>query len=210
MHMKHFTENELKILIPEEIYCVLYRQALIQDGKTVLQTNHYFDTPCFYLAREKIALRIREKNKQFEVTLKIGRKKDNQSLTSEEYNQPLTPDQALSVLEGRCSIQSIIPQIKALTGIPENRSLILMGCMNTLRTVFTPVYGLNPLELDRNSYLGIQDFELEWEYDYAEQYPILIEWLVDRNIRPNLFESRSKFGRFMERLVALKEHPLPL
>ncbi len=207
--MKLFVENELKILITEELYQDIFRQAFQHGAKTMVQTNHYFDTSDFYVTGEKMSLRIREKNNEYMLTLKVGRKKAGQFQSSDEYNKALENEQALSVIHGMQPIESLLNDFPLKNVIRKERALLYKGYMVTKRTSYMPVEGLNPLELDQNVYLGMQDYELEWEYDQQEQYKAILDWLKQQNIHTTSLMTRSKFGRFMERLIALKEHSLP-
>jgi uncharacterized protein YjbK len=65
------------------------------------------------------------------------------------------------------------------------------------------------LEIDQNDYLGFRDYELEWEFEKEEDRFFILPLLKDFGIDPLFLPSRSKFGRFMERLIAQKEQTLP-
>lgn len=207
--MKLFDENELKLLLPEKIYLDLYHRAVENQATTVMQTNHYFDTSDFYISGEKMSLRIREKNNQYMLTLKVGRKRTGQSQSSDEYNKALDKDQALPILQGLQPMESLLTDLAIKNVLPQGRTLLYMGHMITKRTSYAPIFGLNPMELDQNDYLGIQDYELEWEYNQEEQVKAIFDWLKQQNIQTTSLKTHSKFGRFMERLIDLKEHSLP-
>ncbi|NLY97795.1 MAG: CYTH domain-containing protein, partial [Clostridiaceae bacterium] len=202
-------ENELKILITENTYRHLAKLANDKGGITVVQTNYYFDTADFFMYRHKKALRIREKNQKYVLTLKAGRRKDGSYQTSDEYSYPLTEDQAKDVLSGRLPLLSCFPDSTAKEFLPKDNALIFRGYMTTKRTLFAPVPNLRPLEIDQNDYLGFRDYELEWEFEKEEDRFFILPLLKDFGIDPLFLPSRSKFGRFMERLIAQKEQTLP-
>lgn len=207
--MKIFVENELKLLIPKETYQDLFQEAVNHQAVTVIQTNHYFDTLNYDISGKKLSLRIREKNNQYTLTLKVGRKANGQSQSSDEYNKTIEEEQALAVINGFLPMESLLSDLPVKEVPIEGRPLLHMGQMTTKRTIYAPIPGLHPLELDQNDYLGIQDYELEWEYNQEEQVKAILDWLKQHHIQPESLKSRSKFGRFMERLIALKEHSLP-
>src|SRR5690625_181369 len=67
--MSQHIEIEFKNLLTKEKYNKLI-ESLPYKQMTIEQTNHYFDTKDYKLQRQKCALRIREKNKQFVLTFK--------------------------------------------------------------------------------------------------------------------------------------------
>lgn len=129
-------ENELKILITENTYRHLAKLANDKGGKTVVQTNYYFDTADFFMYRHKKALRIREKNQKYVLTLKTGRRKDGSYQTSDEYNYSLTEDQAKDVLSGRLPLLSCFPDSTAKEFLPKDNALIYRGYMTTKKNPF--------------------------------------------------------------------------
>src|SRR5690554_1320402 len=124
--MKH-VEKELKILITEGMYRNLCQLAKGQGGLTVNQINHYFDTPDLFMYRNRMALRIREKNKQYVLTLKVGKNKEEEYQTSHEYNYPIEQEQATKTMDGKLSPLSLIPDTSVKNILPKDRPLIYMG-----------------------------------------------------------------------------------
>ena len=63
-------EIEAKVLLLKEEYDTIIRELQLDKYRKVTQTNHYIDTKDSFLKRNGIALRVREKNEEFELTLK--------------------------------------------------------------------------------------------------------------------------------------------
>ncbi len=127
----------------------------VQPEDFVLQHNHYLDTPQFELKESGCALRIREKNERFELTLK---EPADEGLL--ETNETLTRSQADALLkksifpEGNVknAVQSLITDFKALKHF---------GTLSTKRAE-VPFKG-GTLVFDHSFYLNKQDYEIEYE-----------------------------------------------
>ena len=63
-------EIEAKVLLLKDEYNAIIEKLNLQKYRKIKQTNHYIDTPDRYLKKNGIALRIREKDEEFELTLK--------------------------------------------------------------------------------------------------------------------------------------------
>ncbi len=203
--MKHFIENEIKLLIPESLYKKLYQTAMDLHGKTFCQTNYYFDTDNFLLAKNKCALRVREVNKSYIATLKTGSVILDQSLSSDEYNKTLTDSQAKKLLCGNIYITDVFPELIKMTGI-KNEVVSYQGSLTTYRTVFQPIPGITQPELDRNIYHDVEDYELEWEYSEMIEYQTIMSWLQTYGLNPIDYPTKSKYGRFVDYLHLSRSH----
>lgn len=199
--MKYIKEDELKLIIPKSIYDKIYETGLHFNEKTVKQTNYYFDTDDFLLAEKNYALRIREKNACYEATLKTGRTTDQNTTSSREYNKSLTEYEALSVLEKEKHISEVFPELIDLCNLSKKQVLVLQGSLTTYRTSFKPISNLYAIELDRNIYLGIEDYEIEWEYTGKDQLDHIVAWLKSIGINATDFQTLAKFGRFMDEIL---------
>jgi len=147
-------EIEFKTLIDEHTFYSLL-DTLPFPNKPVVQTNHYFDTKHMALKQHKSALRIREKDDSYTLTLKQPQTRSvletHDSLTYQEYQswikgQPI-PKPYNSELLHNMDIQ--------------HEDLVYYGFLKTKRYAFKQ----NGLEfvLDESSYLNQHDFELELE-----------------------------------------------
>ena len=82
-------EIEAKILVNEHEFNLLKSLLNINESFKVIQTNYYIDDPIGSLRKFGFALRIRELNKTFTLTLKSpmaeGTLEKNQTLTEQAY-----------------------------------------------------------------------------------------------------------------------------
>jgi|SaaInlStandDraft_1057018.scaffolds.fasta_scaffold30807_3 uncharacterized protein YjbK len=99
-------EIELKLLIDESGHQNLLKQ-LQQDGPTLQQTNHFFDTPQKELRSNLWALRCRKENDQLFLTCKGPSFSSQDGVSSRtEIEAPTSPD-VLSKLQLGCSLSDI-------------------------------------------------------------------------------------------------------
>ena len=183
-------EYEKKILLSAEEYFAL----VIMFGErapVVTQTNYYFDSEDLSMNEIGITCRIRAKNRKFTTSIKnhnIGR------------------------LNG--SIEEIICEKKHFSyKIFEIMGLILQGELNTKRIILYKD-DFCEIDLDRNTYLGVTDFELEAEYLEGYETKALVqlnkiaEALVDSSIitgKKEFLTRASKVKSKSQRFFELKE-----
>ncbi|EWG12608.1 CYTH domain-containing protein [Cytobacillus firmus] len=121
------------------------------------QENHYFDTPDFLLKAKGSALRIRQKNDSFELTLK---QPHPEGLL--ETNENLTESEAAAMIQtGKIPREEIIQSIEEL-GIKTD-NLQYFGTLTTKRA--EKEYNKGLAVLDHSRYLNKEDFEIEFEVD---------------------------------------------
>lgn len=149
--MQRTTEVEFKSLLTQEEYERLMTK--FQGNRTDLQTNHYFDTPRFSLKALDASLRVRERD-SYELTLK-----KKKGYTIQEFTLPISKE--------------IFEEIKQTGYIPESELkqelLPIIGeqklnnflSLSTLRMFFPYKKGI--LFIDKSTYLGVTDYELEYE-----------------------------------------------
>lgn len=150
--MNEQLEIEYKILLNKEIYEQLLQDYKHKIVKQYKQTNYYLNHPI--LNKKKYMLRIREKKNTYELTLK--RPLNNHSLeTNITINQDIK-DKILNHIPISNEIMSILINegINPLE-LENNFSL------TTYRTDIQLEYGI--LSIDKNKYLNIIDYELEYE-----------------------------------------------
>ncbi len=131
-------ELEKKVLITEEEYYTLLKHFKVSKTPS-LQINYYFDTDDYSMNKKGITYRIRAKNNGFVATIKEHQNRD-------------------------CSIEQNVGISSTFNPrIFEDIGLSLQGNLITERSVlFKNNYC--KVVLDKNTYLGIIDFELEIEY----------------------------------------------
>lgn len=183
-------EIEAKVLISAEDYKKLVR--LFPYSPRYIQTNYYIDTPDRVMAKEGFALRIRQKEGTYELTLKT----------------PLST----GLLEKNCTISKDIFEEFAKHGVfPKG------GTENFLKMLDIPVeqlriltslttermdveYQGGLLSIDRNSYSGITDYEVELEYNNMQGAEKILETLLKEHDIPCKFTSATKVHRAMAAL----------
>lgn len=143
--MKQNREVEYKLLVDSDTFSRI--KAHFNPKITLLQTNHYFDTPDMKLRSLHISCRIRQLADNAELTFKRKTGNANEELTYEG----VTLDEAF-----------LNPNVKALLaqwGI--HSPLVAIGVLHTERSLIKLMHG--DLCLDHNHYHGVTDYELEYE-----------------------------------------------
>ena len=151
--MNQHIEIEYKILLTKQKFNEI--QQAYPQYETYQQTNYYFSHPLF--EEKKYMLRIREKNKTYELTLK--RPYQGQNV---EMNVPLTLNEKNMFFQHHM-IDNEITQFLIQEGINLS-SLQQLFSLTTQRYDVKLPEGI--LSLDESHYLGQVDYELEFEvYD---------------------------------------------
>lgn len=186
-------ETEKKILLTQQEYDFLL-DAVYPGLHPVRQTNYYYDTESFSLNAYRITCRIRRKGDRLCATVKYH----SGDRTAEES------------VENSFSIEVVPPVL-----VYQEKDLMLYGSMETERRLSTDS-GLR-ICIDRNTYLGMTDYELEIEYEEGHEQAaaralrrIAGAMTRERLIPdPESFILRipvSKSERFFERLKAQRSH----
>lgn len=152
--MKQEIEIEYKMLLTKEEYYRLLN-GLPFPSRPTIQTNYYFETETFLLKQNKLALRIREKNDSYTLTLKQPHK--DGVLESHEL---LTKETAEKWIKHKLVNDSEILNSLELLNIPANE-LKYFGHLTTERYQFEQhniIY-----VLDKSMYHTKTDYELEIE-----------------------------------------------
>lgn len=185
-------EYEKKILLsPWEYFTLL--QLANKHSYSVIQTNYYYDTDDFEFNEKGMTCRIRCKNGKYKATIKNHCK--NIDDVSVEKSKTVTNINDIAFFEN--------PKIK------------LHGCLVTERTIIISNEACTVM-LDKNTYLGTTDYELEIEYMPAceEQADSIIQDFVKvLTLSSKMFNkiefmkksknSKNKSQRFFERKFSL-------
>lgn len=185
--MSNAIEIESKVLVSPEDYRKLVK--LFPSAPRYMQTNYYIDSDERILAKSGIALRIREKNGAYEMTLKTPL---SQGLL--EKNVPLTMNEFCSFRDfnefPKCDLKRFltmldfdVAQLKILTSLATERVDI--------------EYEGGLLSIDRNSYSGKVDYEVEFEYNNMEDAERILGDFLKANDVPCNFSSVRKTARAM-------------
>lgn len=185
-------EIEYKQLLSKEEYTAL-KKAFFNSQQPFTQTNFYIDTPNFELAEQLMALRIRQIGKEYEMTLKVPAE-----IGLTEYNNEtnIVPEHGQHIHSKQLpeDIFSVLKDADINT-----EELHVLGALTTHRMETKIEEGL--LVLDHSEYLGIEDYELEFEVENPETglakfQSILKEFniksYVPKNKVQRFFEAKSK------------------
>lgn len=181
-------EYEKKIMLTQDEFKVLLEQ-MGKGAKTVIQTNRYFDTDDYFMSKNNITCRIRDKEGVYVSTIKAH----SINGCSMEKDLHVTDDPNCNVF------QRFGAKFK--------------GELKTKRTVIHKDQNCE-IVLDANSYLGYEDYELEVEYSerYEEQaikligkvanILVLSDFICDSSeLIARIGKGASKSERFFNRLI---------
>ncbi len=164
-------EYEKKILLTAEEYNVI---ALMRknDNLPKMQTNYYFDNDDLSMNDKGITCRIRAKDGKFIATIK--------------NHGGENPD---------CSVEDgLVESNEFDTKIFDTLGLRYQGELVTWRV---PIYKDNDIEvvIDKNTYLGIIDYELEIEYreGNAENAQTLLKKIAEELVGAQILTNKSEF-----------------
>lgn len=183
-------EIEFKTLLSKNDFLKLKEQLPFPE-QPIKQTNYYFDTKEMALKQLPAALRIREKDYHYKLTLKQpleeGILETHDTLSKAEKNQWISGH----------------PIIKENTGAIFSKAEINVADLICYGTLSTDRYLFNKdgmeIVLDHSHYLGCEDFELELEapsYDKGEK--AFLQILEAYQIHQQ--EPISKIARFFQQL----------
>lgn len=190
--MSNTIEIEAKALISKKDYEKLALKYMKFGVYT--QTNHYIDSADWLLSKEKLALRIREKGNRFEMTLKVPL---SQGLL--EKNCVWTRETFKEFRDNKEFPDGDIKKMLMMLGIDTSK----LGIQTSLVTDRIDVpYENGKLSIDKNSYSGLVDYEVELEHNNegdAEKF--LAQFLNENEVKftPN---KKSKTVRAMEAFKA--------
>ncbi|MBF2348304.1 CYTH domain-containing protein [Listeria marthii] len=180
-------EIEFRNLLTKEEYDTLTENFRVKEEDFFEQTNYYLDTADFGLKERHSALRIRQLESQYQLTLKTP-----ESRGLMETTQILGADQATAIIAGaNIPVGPVRDTLKEI-GI-NHEDLQVFGSLKTIRAEKDYKKGL--LVFDKNFYGTISDFDLEYEVaDYDKGKEIFDKLLKEYQI-PNQ-PAENKVARF--------------
>lgn len=182
-------EIEFKNMLTKAEYQTLLQFFHITGEQIFSQENHYFDTPDFALKHAGSALRIRQKQYTYEMTLKqpmeAGLLETNQQLGIEET--------ALAIQSGQLPAGEIKLRIESMA-IPFS-TIEYFGSLKTNRAELAYKGGL--LVLDHSCYLNKEDFELEFEAQSFQEGKQIFQGILEQFCIPER-ETKNKIQRFYD------------
>ncbi|THE12013.1 CYTH domain-containing protein [Bacillus timonensis] len=198
--MSQELEIEFKNLLEENEYHRLLSAFSIDDEKRVTQENFYFDTAQFSLKNLGAALRIREKNGTYTLTLKQPTRRGLL-----ETHQVITEEEAKQMLAGGPIIDGEVSTILNTLSI-NPMDVTFFGSLKTKRAEFEYKNGL--LVLDKSYYLNKCDFEVEYEVTDEVIGKDIFEELLQQHHIP-VRKTDNKIRRFYDQkkhLLLGEEH----
>ncbi|MBC2109558.1 CYTH domain-containing protein [Listeria innocua] len=180
-------EIEFRNLLTKEEYNRLIEDFRIKEDDFFEQTNFYLDTADFGLKERNSALRIRQLETQYQLTLKTPEARGLMETT-----QILAADQATAITDGaNIPVGPVRDTLKEI-GI-NHEDLQVFGSLKTIRAEKDYKKGL--LVFDKNFYGSISDFDLEYEVsDYDKGKEIFDKLLKEYQITNHPAE--NKVARF--------------
>lgn len=168
------------LLTKQEFYHLLSNLSFPQTSQK--QTNHYFETKNLALKERSSALRIREKDGGYKLTLK-----EPHANGLLETHDKITKNVAMNWLQGEITAEEHTGnQLNKLGISPEE--LIYYGSLTTERREMQ--YGQVLLVLDYSTYNGKADYELELEapnqtIGHETFHALLTEYHIPERETPN-------------------------
>lgn len=195
--MSQELEIEFKNLLTSDEFNKLKRYFLVEDHDYFEQKNSYFDTQSLWLRKNNSALRIREKNNQYILTLKQA---THEGML--ETHHPLTESEAIQFIEKPELPPGQIQEILEDLCRNDHASLQLLGELTTYRAETPYKNGL--IVLDHSLYLGQDDYELEYEVpDFEEGKANFFSLLEEFNIPKR--KTQNKIARLFEAIQTRKK-----
>lgn len=174
-------ENEYKIIINVDKYQSI-KDAVEWDFE-IQQVNHYYDTRNLFLYNHDITFRIRENEGSNILQIK------HPNVSNDLYTSRIENEYVINEIPNHFSSSEFK---KYIGEININETVYLIGKLNTIRLI--KQYDTNiQICLDKNSFLGTIDYELEIEFmELTNEVKSIIEKL---SIKPKTPE--SKYKRFI-------------
>ena len=168
--MEENLEIEFKILITKDIYNRIINEY--PPNRTYQQTNHYLLHP--RLSKLRYSLRIRDKNNQFELTLKQPQKQGTL-----ETNLMIDQETKDKILNHQLVENEVFDKLKPLN--LNSMMFITDYYLTTIRHEIVTNEGL--ICVDFNSYNHLYDYELEYEVnDYQTGKQAFLDFIGQYNL----------------------------
>ena len=177
-------EKELKVLLNYTLYKTVLH--LFDWDETYTQINYYYSDNEFLLEQKKICSRVRVINGEYKLQIKMPVYNNTSLHIKDEYEEKI--DELPHYISSS--------KLNAITKMSFDEAY-KVGTLTTERRVKSYKDGIT-ICLDKNSYLGIIDYELEIEFeDNVDEH--LLNLLKKNEIN---FENtaKGKYSRFMKRL----------
>jgi uncharacterized protein YjbK len=185
--MSQQLEIEFKNMLTKDEYDKLLQSFSIKESDIITQINYYLDSTDFSLMKSMCALRIREKKNNYKLTLK---QPVSEGLL--ETNQVITAEVLSEIQEHGRLPDGAVKTVLLQAGLPI-KEMNMLGKLQTKRISFPYKDGI--LFFDHSTYLGKEDFELEYEVTNRETgNAVFLELLNDYHIPQR--NTDNKISRF--------------
>ena len=194
--MERSHEYELKLMLSEQEYNNL---LLFDGGVPYTQKNTYFDTPGFDMYAKQIVIRVRKKKDVIELTVKTKFQGESDAgvISMVENTINLNEAEAAELTNGKISISQYLEEMPVF----KDEKLMPIGSITTIRKNICINEKLPVAELDKSTYNGRTDYELEWELE-KNKYKSAVKSLGKLGLE---LKSRrtgmSKYGRFINSML---------
>lgn len=141
-------ENEFKVMLTEQQYTKLY--AMYGWDREYTQKNFYFDTPSLELINAHITCRVRLLEGAYYLQMKLPNGAQHSRIEFEQMLGDALPYKLSS------------EQLNSLTGRNDMPEVKLIGELTTFRSIKR--FSGAEIDLDKSSYFGKSDYELEIEF----------------------------------------------
>lgn len=177
-------ENEFKIMLTFEQYEKLL--SLYKWDKTIVQTNHYFDSDRLTLSILHITCRVREIDGKFFLQMKFP--------AANKFSRIELEKQLDSLPETIKTDELLRPHPHGHAVLPDVKRL---GTLTTTRSV--KQFDGAEIDLDKSEYFGRTDHEVEIEFTDEEKARTLLAEITEKlNIKPDSEVCTGKIRRFLE------------
>ncbi|MGD9677296.1 MAG: CYTH domain-containing protein [Vulcanibacillus sp.] len=189
-------EIEYKALLSEERFEELlsYFSKFTEAKAPYIQTNYYFDTKEHILIKQGITVRLRNTEDSWKLQIKIPKQTDGlfnkQEETGQVISKLLAGDFVNNGIDGYNQLLDSVTILKEL----DIERLSMIGVLQTLRYDF--MFYTDTISLDKSTYLGITDYELEWE---TNNHKFVLYELNKLGLVP--IKNIGKINRFLHRLL---------
>ncbi len=182
--MKSTAEKEFKVVIDENVYKII--DQMFSWDEEISQNNYYYGDAKTFTNAYDSTIRIREKNGEFHLQIKIPIKKENSLHIKKEFDREVY------------NVGKIIhrDELSKLTELSFDKDVYLLGKLSTRRKICLQ-YANVQICLDKNKYLGCEDYELEIEY--TQEMPNDLMRVFNKLGVSFNNVSKGKFGRFKDR-----------
>ena len=185
--MSNAIEIEAKVLLSQADYRKLTQQ--FKDYPRYVQTNYYIDSDDRKLAKAGIALRIRERQGQYELTLKTPL-----SQGFLEKNAPISMNEFAALRDFNEFPKGDLARFLTMLDF-DIAELKILTSLSTERIDIE--YQGGKLNIDRNTYSGHIDYEVEFEFNNLAGAERILSELLTANGIPVQFSKARKTTRAM-------------